>query len=111
MVDGRPKDNTPGRNAGASGSTLQESAEAKRLEARRKFLLGGASAVPFLVTFHRAKAATISVTECVLQLGDSGLVDEARAFFGSEIEFLDNCDPFIFSFQQSPSKSDKPRKS
>ena len=62
MVDDRSKEDFSRRGDGVPGSTPQDSAEAKRLEARRRFLLGGATAIPILVTVNRAKAATRS--EC-----------------------------------------------
>ena len=74
MVDGRPKDNTLGRNDGAPGSAPQGSAEAKRLEARRRFLLGGAAAIPMVVTVNLAKAQDeddlFTLSECVAAIND-----------------------------------------
>ncbi len=88
MADGRPKDNTLGRNAGASGSTPQEIVEAKRREARRRFLLGGAAALPVLITVTRARAAPITWTACADILGvGSGLAPFLRgAGFDSFID-------------------------
>ena len=67
MASGRPKEDAPKRYVGDSGIAPQASAEAKRLEARRRFLLGGAAAIPILVTANRAKAVGIST--CLSQLG------------------------------------------
>ena len=49
MADGRSKQGIPGRDEAAPGPTPQNSAEAKRLEARRRFLLGGAAALPVIL--------------------------------------------------------------
>ncbi len=63
VADGRSKEDISRRGDGSSGSTPQASAEAKRLEARRRLLLGGAAAVPILVTVNRAKAIGFSVCQ------------------------------------------------
>ena len=63
MTDGRSKEDISRRGDGVPGSTPQDSAEAKRLESRRKFLLSGAGAIPMLVTVNRAKAKTFS--DCI----------------------------------------------
>lgn len=63
VADGRSKEDISRRGDGSSGSTPQDSAEAKRLEARRRFLLGGATAAPILVTVNRAKAIGFSVCQ------------------------------------------------
>ena len=81
MADGRLKENTPDRDDRASGSTPQEIVEAKRLEARRRFLLGGAAALPVLMTLTRARAAPITLTACAAILGvGSGLAPFLRGF-------------------------------
>ena len=49
MADGRSKQGIPGRDEAAPGPTPQNSAEAKRLQARRRFLLGGAAALPVIL--------------------------------------------------------------
>ncbi|MEE8119936.1 MAG: hypothetical protein V3T55_00300 [Anaerolineales bacterium] len=49
MADGRSKQGVPGRDEAAPGPTPQNSAEAKRLQARRRFLLGGAAALPVIL--------------------------------------------------------------
>jgi hypothetical protein len=72
----------------------REAAEAKRLEARRRFLLGGTTAVSVLVTAKRGSAVTW--TECAVQIGGpdtqlTGLVPIARRFFGSYAVF--GCGP------------------
>ena len=56
MADERPKGDTPRQDDGVPGSTPQSSAEAKRLEARRRFLLGGAAALPVIFTVTELKA-------------------------------------------------------
>ncbi len=63
VADGRSKEDISRRGDGSSGSMPQDSAEAKRLEARRRFLLGGATAAPILVTVNRAKAIGFSVCQ------------------------------------------------
>ncbi len=79
MADGRPKENTLDRDDRASGSTPQEIVEAKRLEARRRFLLGGAAALPVLITMTGARAAPITLTACAGILGfGSGLAPFLR---------------------------------
>ena len=67
VADERPKEVIRRLDDGAPGSAPQGSAEAKRLEARRRFLLGGAAAIPVLVTANRAKA--VGVSTCLSQLG------------------------------------------
>ena len=49
MADGRSKQGIPERDETAPGPTPQNSAEAKRLQARRRFLLGGAAALPVIL--------------------------------------------------------------
>lgn len=72
VADERPKEVIRRLDDGAPGSTPQDSAEAKRLEARRRFLLGGAAAIPILVTVNRAKAKNFSV--CMSAFGkDPGM--------------------------------------
>ena len=56
MADERPKGDTPRQDDGVPGSTPQRTAEAKRLEARRRFLLGGAAALPVIFTVTELKA-------------------------------------------------------
>ncbi len=72
VADGRSKEDISRRGDGAPGSTPQDSAEAKRLEARRRFLLGGAAAIPILVTVNRAKAVGFSVCMSLRNKGDTG---------------------------------------
>jgi hypothetical protein len=55
------RDPRPG-DADSAGGTPRDAAEAKRLEARRRFLLGGATAASVLVTVSRARA--FSFSEC-----------------------------------------------
>ncbi len=71
VADGRSKEDISRRGDGSSGSTPQDSAEAKRLEARRRFLLGGATAAPILVTVNRAKAIGFSVCQSLRGKGDN----------------------------------------
>ncbi len=70
MADGPGKEGEPNRAQGASGPTPQESAESKRLEARRRFLLGGAAALPVILTVTEVKADDIpSSRSTCLSLG------------------------------------------
>lgn len=57
MADRRSKQGVPGRDEAAPGPTPQNSAEAKRLQARRRFLLGGAAALPVILHVTAATAA------------------------------------------------------
>ena len=94
MADGRPKENTLDRNAGASGSTPQDSAEAKRLEARRRFLLGGAAAIPTLVTVNRAKAQMLTLSQCVAEFPNdlvSNDGDLKELFMGASVISFGDC--------------------
>ena len=71
MTDGRPKEDTPRQDDRAPGSTPQMSAEAKRLEARRRYLIGGASALPLMVTIGRSRQAfAASENVCQSLLGN-----------------------------------------
>ena len=63
MEDGRSKEDISRRGDGAPGFTPQASAEAKRLGARRRFLMGGAI-VPIIVTVGRRQAHAISEAVC-----------------------------------------------
>ena len=56
MADGPRKKGDPNRPQGAPGPTPEASAETKRLEARRRFLLGGAAALPAILTVTEVKA-------------------------------------------------------
>ena len=67
MADGHPADEVKKRDDGNRRLSPEESEEAKRLEARRKFLLGGAAAIPALLTAKRANA-TITLTYCAQML-------------------------------------------
>ena len=91
MADERPKGDTPRRDDRAPGSTPQSLAEAKRLEARRRFLLG-AAAIPVLVTVNRANAS-ISVSNCISMLGLS--IDPQSVPF-TFLPFVQSC-TFVFS--------------
>ncbi len=63
MEDGRSKEDISRRGDGAPGFTPQASAEAKRLGARRRFLMGSA-VVPIIVTVGRRQAHAISKATC-----------------------------------------------
>ena len=86
MTDEQPARARPQRDDDRRAPAPRGGAEAKRLEARRRFLLGGAAAISVVVTPQRGSAVTW--TECALQVGgpDSDLtrlVPIARRFFGS----------------------------
>lgn len=56
MTDAQPERDK--RDRGPAAPTPGEAAEAKRLAARRRFLLGGAAAAPVLLTVNRAQAVS-----------------------------------------------------
>ena len=74
MADGPGKEGEPNRAQGDSVPTSQDSAESKRLEARRRFLLGGAAAFPVIlhVTAARAQSRFNSKSFCMSRFGNPG---------------------------------------
>ena len=61
MADERPKGEIPRRDDGASDASPQDTMEAKRLEARRRFLLGGAAALPVILHVTAIGAQDVDV--------------------------------------------------
>ena len=57
MADERPIGNIPRRDDRASDVSPPDTMEAKRLEARRRFLLGGAAALPVFLHVTATSAA------------------------------------------------------
>lgn len=55
-------------------------AEAKRLAARRKFLIGGAAGVPVVLTFGHRQAHAAGRSVCMSQLGFPGEGDGTPTF-------------------------------
>ncbi len=54
-------------------STPHDVAEAKRLEARRRYLIGGASALPLIVTIGRSRQAFAASQNVCLSLEAQGI--------------------------------------
>ena len=69
MADGPGKESNANRTQGASVPTPQEPAESKRLEARRRFLLGGAAALPLIVNVRAAHGDSGSLSFCLTVFG------------------------------------------
>ena len=63
-------------NANSEGDVPSESspdsAERKRLAARRRFLVGGAAAVPLILTFGHREAHAAGMSVCMSQVGFPG---------------------------------------
>ena len=108
MADEHSADERKTKGDGNRRLSPQESEEAKRLEARRKFLLGGAAAIPALFTAKRANA-TITLTYCAEMLEQDypdqypeGSLTQIVPFFrqfeppGSFLEGVQSCSPLIF---------------
>ena len=93
MTDRQPGRDPLGREDGRALPAAQAAAEAKRLEARRRFLLGGTSAISVLVTAKRGSAATW--TECAVQIGgpDTPLTQWVPIFRNAFGSFAIGCDP------------------
>ncbi len=91
MADGRSKQGIPGRDEAAPGPTPQNSAEAKRLQARRRFLLGGAAALP-VILHVTAIAADEHVPPPVDVIGGTGFCSQLGGikarFDGSATAFI-----------------------
>jgi hypothetical protein len=86
MTDEQPARELPQNADDRSVPAPDVAAEGKRLEARRRFLLGGATAISVLVTAKRGSALTW--TECAIRIGGpdtqlTHLAPIARNFWGS----------------------------
>ena len=81
-----------------SDGASRDSAEAKRLEARRRFLLGGATAVSVLVTVSRARAFTFS--ECAENAEARGFQQATELMTRLGIEGSDPAGPLCQIFLQ-----------
>ena len=57
-----------------------ETAERKRLAARRRFLVGGAAAVPVVLTFGHRQAHAAGMSVCVSQIGFPGQGGGVKTF-------------------------------
>jgi hypothetical protein len=64
MSDKQPQEELPERRGDAGTATSENPAEAKRLEARRCFLRGGAAALSTLVTMSPGRLGAVTVSEC-----------------------------------------------
>ena len=64
MTDKQPQEEVPGRHGDACTAPSENSAEAKRLEARRRFLRGGGAALSTLVTMSPGRLGAVTVSEC-----------------------------------------------
>ena len=110
MADGPQNKGDPDRAHDAPGLTPQESAEAKRLEARRRFLRGGISGVTVLVTAKKVHAAGLSPSACALLLLNQGhlvqddlsnLASDLRIAFGSMVPDCDDENDIIDSILEN----------
>ena len=84
--------------ADSAGATLRDSAEAKRLEARRRFLLGGATVVSVLVTVSRARAFTFS--ECAQNAEARGFTQATELMTRLGVDGSDPAGPLCQIFLQ-----------
>jgi len=84
--------------ADSSGATARDAAEAKRLEARRRFLGGGATAVSVLVTVSRARAFTFS--ECAQNAEARGFQQATELMTRLGVEGSDPAGPLCQIFLQ-----------
>jgi hypothetical protein len=64
MRDEQPARDLPDRGGESRASISQDPAEAKRLAARRRFLLGGGAALSTLVTMSPGKVGAVTYSEC-----------------------------------------------
>jgi hypothetical protein len=85
--------------ADSAGATPRDAAEAKRLEARRRFLLGGATAVSVLVTVSRARALTFS--ECAQNAEARGFPQATELMTRLGIDGSDPAGPLCQIFLQN----------
>jgi hypothetical protein len=85
--------------ADSAGATPRDSAEAKRLEARRRFLLGGATVVSVLMTVSRARAFTFS--ECAQNAKARGFKQATELMTRLGIDGSDPAGPLCQIFLQN----------
>jgi hypothetical protein len=91
------RDPRPGE-ANSAGATPEDAAEAKRLEARRRFLFGGATAVSVLATVSRARALTFS--ECAQNAEARGFPQATELMTRLGIDGSDPAGPLCQIFLQ-----------
>jgi hypothetical protein len=90
MTDEQPARDLSQGEDDSIGAAPRHAAEAKRLEARRRFLLGGTTVGSMLVTVSRAKAFTFS--ECAQNAEAAGFKD-ATEFLAKHPFGIDGSDP------------------
>ena len=98
MTYEQPKRVSRRGEADSAGATARDAAETKRLEARRRFLLGGATAVSVLVTVSRARAFTFS--ECAQNAEARGFQQATELMTRLGIEGSDPAGPLCQIFLQ-----------
>jgi hypothetical protein len=94
MAHKQPQEEVPGRHGDAGPPTPDLSAEAKRLEARRRFLRGGGAALSTLVTMSPGRLGAVTVSDCAQAFPDFSvfIVDFNRRFGrGGSDQALLNC--------------------
>jgi hypothetical protein len=82
----------------SAGATARDAAEVKRLEARRRFLAGGATAVSVLVSVSRARAFTFS--ECAQNAEARGFQQATELMTRLGVEGSDPAGPLCQIFLQ-----------
>ena len=70
MTPRLPGNGHPKRLQEAAGSTIDEAAETKRLQARRRFLRYGVTGISVLITANRVNAQSITATMCAQNIAD-----------------------------------------
>ena len=70
MTLGLPGKGHPKRLQEAAESTIDEAAEAKRLQARRRFLRYGVTGFSVLITANRVNAQSITATLCAQNINE-----------------------------------------
>ncbi len=81
MADERPIGNIPRRDDRASDVSPPDTMEAKRLEARRRFLLGDAAALPVMLHVTATSAAEGGSGFCSPLGGTRRLVDGSTTLY------------------------------
>ena len=83
MRDEQPERDRPEGDEAPPSPISQDPSEAKRLEARRRFLLGGGIALTALVTVSPGRVGAITVSECAERFpNESKFIVDANRFFG-----------------------------